>query len=247
LQRILKLGPGYRDLLRHIELKFLSEDGLSLLEEDLVIPPESLWQCAAERIVHSLHSQIISGFPEIFAEFRGKGFSLLWRGSRDGFEGREFHGRCDGHANTLTLILDTEGNIFGGFTPVEWESRVWKKANLDDLVKKKRRDVDHTWKVDDSQKSFLFTLKNPHNIPAMRFALKAEKGHVYDAICCDSKSGPGFGFQDICVCSDRNGNPGGSTLLGLSYTNGTGLNGEVVFTGSWNFQVDEIEVFEITG
>jgi hypothetical protein len=25
-------------------------------------------------------------------------------------------------ANTLTLTLDTKGNVFGGFTPVEWES-----------------------------------------------------------------------------------------------------------------------------
>jgi hypothetical protein len=23
------------------------------------------------------------------------------------------------------VILDTKGNTFGGFTPVEWESRVW--------------------------------------------------------------------------------------------------------------------------
>jgi GTPase SAR1 family protein len=27
---------------------------------------------------------------------------LLWRGSRDGFRSRDFHRRCDGHANTLT-------------------------------------------------------------------------------------------------------------------------------------------------
>jgi hypothetical protein len=70
-----------------------------------------------------LDSRIISDFPEIFAEFREKHFNILWRGSRDGFKAREFHGRCDGHANTLTVILDTKGNIFGGFTPVKWEFR----------------------------------------------------------------------------------------------------------------------------
>jgi hypothetical protein len=63
--------------------------------------------------------------PGLLAEFHGKRFALLWRGSRDGFLAKEFHGRCDGHANTLLLILDTQGNIFGGFTPVEWESRAW--------------------------------------------------------------------------------------------------------------------------
>jgi hypothetical protein len=109
-------------------------------------------------------SRIISDIPEIFAEFRGKRFSLLWRGSRDGFNAQEFHGRCDGRANTLTVILDTEGNIFGGFTPLEWESWVWNGNSWDE---------DGRFKADDSLKSFLFTLKNPHDIPARRFALKA--------------------------------------------------------------------------
>jgi hypothetical protein len=31
------------------------------------------------------------------------------------------------------------------------------------------------YKPDPSQKSFLFTLKNPHNVPRRRFASKAEK------------------------------------------------------------------------
>jgi hypothetical protein len=52
---------------------------------------------------------------------------------------RDFHGRCDGHANTLTLILDTGGNVFGGFAPLQWESPPKGK-----------------WKCDNSLKSFLF-------------------------------------------------------------------------------------------
>jgi hypothetical protein len=61
---------------------------------------------------------------------------LLWRGSRDGFGAEDFHGRCDGHANTLALILDTGENVSGGFTPLQWESRYGK------------------WKCDESVKSF---------------------------------------------------------------------------------------------
>jgi hypothetical protein len=64
-------------------------------------------------------SLIVADFPALFAEFGGKRFTLLWRGSRDGFGACHFQGRWDGHANTLLLILDTAGNIFGGFTPVE--------------------------------------------------------------------------------------------------------------------------------
>jgi hypothetical protein len=107
---------------------------------------------------------IISDFPEIFAEFRGKEFSLLWRGGH-GFDPRDFHDRCDGHANTLTLIKYWKGNIFCGFSPVKWES------SKRDLF---RDDVSFS-KADPSLKSFLFTLKNPHNVPARRFALKAAR------------------------------------------------------------------------
>jgi hypothetical protein len=62
---------------------------------------------------------------------------------RDGLTAQECHCRCDGHAKTLAVILDTKGNIFGGFTLVEWESRtpfLWNKEN-------------------DREKSVLFTLK----------------------------------------------------------------------------------------
>jgi hypothetical protein len=77
---ILKLGPDYQDLLRHTQIVFLSADSLSLLEEHF--PPESLWECAAERIAHSpfpFDSWMILEFPEILTEFRGKRFAILWR------------------------------------------------------------------------------------------------------------------------------------------------------------------------
>jgi hypothetical protein len=72
--------------------------------------------------------------------------------------------RKDGHANTPTVSLAANRNIFGGVTPVDWESS--RKG-------KRKRDPDAPFaKLDASQKSFLFTLNNPHNIPARRFALK---------------------------------------------------------------------------
>jgi hypothetical protein len=44
------------------------------------------------------------------------------------------------------------------------ESRVWNWLG-----------EDNTLKADESQRSFGFTLKNPHNISARKFALKDEK------------------------------------------------------------------------
>jgi hypothetical protein len=116
--------------------------------------------------------------------------------------------------------VDTDGNICGGFTPAEWDS-----SNKD--------------KADPSLKSFIFTLKNPHNVPARRFALKAERKDK--AIYCNSEGGPNF--CDMRVYGNYTNTV--TKFFGSSYTNDTGLNGETFFTGSRDFQVKEIEVFKI--
>jgi hypothetical protein len=140
------------------------------------------------------------------------------------------------------VILDTDGNIFGGFTPVEWESR-----------------YSDCGKADPSLKSFLFTLKSPDNIVTLdpvtfklttaprkvrprRFPLMAKaRKH---AIQCDSNDGPNF--NDLYVSDNCNANTRSFSNLGShSYPNDTEFNGETVFTGSLHFQVKEIEVFEI--
>jgi hypothetical protein len=169
------------------------------------------------------NSAIASDFPKLFEEFREKQFALLWRGSPDGFSPKDFHARCDGHGNTLTVILDTDGNIFGGFTPVEWDSKFPSKA-------------------DPNLKSFIFTLKNPADIPARRFPLKSEAKDK--AIHCVTWCGPHF--HDICVSNGLSGQANSWTELGRSYTKDTGLDGTTFFTGSKVFTVKEVEVFEIT-
>jgi hypothetical protein len=206
--------------------------GFAILTEHFVLPPEclccSILDCLPPPPPPSgWDSAIVPDFPKLFGDFRKKQFTLLWRGSRDGFGGKEFHSRCDGHPNTLTVILDTKRNIFGGFTPVKWDSRNQPPYG----------------KADPSLESFLFTLKNPHNVPARRFALRAEKNHA--AIFCHSDRGPHF--WDIAVLDNCNANTNNVTkFFGESYTNDTGVNRITFFTGSQKFQVREIEIFEIT-
>jgi hypothetical protein len=97
-------------------------------------------------------------------------------------------------------------------------------------------------KADPSLRSFLFTLKNPHNFRAKKFALNADHN---EAIVCHPKCGPHF--CDIGVRDDCSEHTGSYTShFGTSYANDTGLDGRTFFTGSGGFTVKEVEVFEIT-
>jgi hypothetical protein len=136
---------------------------------------EELWMLQERIPPFGFTSLIVSSFPSLFKAFAEKSFALLWRGTRDDFSACAFHRRCDGHPNTLTLILDTDGNIFGGFTPVEWESR----PNAPHAA------------ADPAKMSVLFSLKNPHKSEEEQFPLKPEKAN--EAICCHSSWGPHFG------------------------------------------------------
>jgi hypothetical protein len=186
-------------------------------------PSESLWSGIADRVKH----EIVSMFPAVLDDFRWKSIKIMWRGSRDGFRATDFHSRCDDHANTLTLILDTHGNIFGGFTLVQWESPSSSRI-----------------KGDYSLRSFLFTLKNPHGIPARRFPLKF--GEHHNAIDCDRRFGPIFGV-DVYVFDQCNMNADNhADFFGDSYANDNELEGMTVFACLGGFTVKEIEVFEVT-
>ena len=48
--------------------------------------------------------------------------NLLFRKSKDGSNASDFHKYCDKKGPTLTLIHTNKGKIFGGYTPINWES-----------------------------------------------------------------------------------------------------------------------------
>jgi hypothetical protein len=148
---------------------------------------------------------IVPQSPPLFEAFRAKCFNLLWRGSRDRFTAQKFHLRCDGRANTLTLISDTDGTMFGGFTPVKWGSSAPGEENGHD-------------RGDDSLRSFLVTLRNPHGAPPRRFTLKAEKKQ--SAIYCHSALCADFGYSgDIYVSNHCNANKDSVTGIGTHWSN----------------------------
>jgi hypothetical protein len=94
-----------------------------------------------------------------------------------------------------------------------------------------------------SQKSFIFTFKDPHDVPTRTLPLK--NGKLGTAIVCDTRCGPSF--YDIRVQDNCNTNSESYTYnFGRKYLNETGMQGKTFFTVVENFRANEIEGFEIT-
>jgi uncharacterized coiled-coil protein SlyX len=174
-------------------------------------------------------SLISPEFPSLFNELAGCSFELLYRGSRDGFGAKDFHTRCDGRSGTVTLIKTPQGFVFGGFTPCRWESG----PPLGQFI------------GDETLKSFLFTIKNPHNTNPRKFPLKADR--CAKAVFVDLGCGPTFGGgSEIAVGSNCDSKAVSSTRgFGNAYVNDTQLDGKTFFTGEPSFVVKEIEVFAV--
>ena len=47
---------------------------------------------------------------------------LIYRGSRDGFDARAFHIKCDNVPHTITIIESNFNSVFGGYTSAKWTS-----------------------------------------------------------------------------------------------------------------------------
>jgi len=175
------------------------------------------------------YSAIVSAAQNIsfltLTGFEKKSFSLLWRGSRDGFDATAFHRLCDGKANTITVIKNTNGFIFGGFTSIPWSSS-------DGLYK-------------DDNTAFLFSLTNPSNSP-LKLKVKSPENAVYHSSNC----GPAFGAgSDLYVSSISNKNRQSyMNFSSYKFPIGESSNegGKFIVGGFQNFfQTVEIEVFQV--
>jgi|LauGreDrversion4_2_1035121.scaffolds.fasta_scaffold442125_1 hypothetical protein len=47
-------------------------------------------------------------------------YTLLFRATEHGWNGEDFHKRCDGRRPTVSLYRLTEGSCIGGFTNAQW-------------------------------------------------------------------------------------------------------------------------------
>ena len=161
-------------------------------------------------------------------DLNGRKWSLLYRGSRDGFRASDFHSRCDDKPNTLTIVKST-GNIFGGYASAQWKS-----------------DSRGLWQEDES--AFIFSLVNKEKRP-----LIFEQLHTTFYKCSTysmNHFGPVFGSgYDLLISDSSDMNTKSYANLGNTYTHPEypldSLRAETILTDTFCFRVKEIEVFQL--
>ena len=166
-----------------------------------------------------------------------KDIKLLYRGSRDGFLAKTFHEKCNNKGETLVIIKSNEDYIFGGYTEINWDNTIWNG-----VIGEK-----NNARRDGKGNEFVFTLKNPHNIPPCKFNMKKE--WLNHSICCDGKRGPIFGCNDIRIENECNVKSNKFTYFDFQpgeycFDDTTGKK-RLLFTGTKTYTVKEIEVYNI--
>jgi hypothetical protein len=154
-----------------------------------------------------------------------KGMELIYRGTRDGMTNTVFHNKCDNKGETITLIKNEKGNIFGGYASISWTSAngIWYSA----------------------PESFIFTLSNIYNTEPTKFPSKNDQKEVYHY----SNHGPCFGGGHDLGIYDVFVNSGGWSQFPSTYEDILGK-GKSIFTGKENnndinFKIKEIEVYKV--
>jgi hypothetical protein len=150
----------------------------------------------------------------------GDKWTLLYRGSRDGFGARDFHAKCDNHSNTFTILKALGSSyIFGGFTSINW-------------------DCSGQFKSDPN--AFLFSLTNKDNKP-----YKIRQINTTQSIYCHTICGSIFGGgHDLHICNAANTTEGSYSKLDQSYQHPQPSQGKSYLAGSYPFQLSEIEVYQ---
>ena len=152
-------------------------------------------------------------------------WTLLYRGTRDGFNSRDFHHKCDGFDRTVTIIESKQtANVFGGYTSLAWDSS-------------------NAYKCD--PRAFLFSLNNKDNLPCK---IRIDPNCIDHAIYCGYNCGPVFGIgHDIYLSNNPNRNMQSYSDFGRSYKHPRYVKGrnwtKSFLAGSFKFQISEIEVY----
>jgi hypothetical protein len=152
---------------------------------------------------------------------------LLYKATRDGFEASSFHSKCDGKANTVTIIKSNYNNVFGGYTSAAWSS--------------------FSGFISDAN-AFIFSLRRNGVSYSDKFRIRTPA----DAIFSMGGYGPTFGAgADLSVADKSNVSTSSNSDFGYTYYLPSGYSYGTANTKSFLAGTDkgwlttEIEVFQI--
>ena len=155
-------------------------------------------------------------------ELKNKKFSfkLIYRGSRDGDNSIKLHEICDKKRNCIFIILSEEGNIFGGYSKIGWDSRPISNPEYPN-----------------DEKAFLFSVNKNKIYPVINNKRQ---------VCWIEKENFALCFYSSCIIynhfmSKKNNSIGSQikyNFEGMSASNE--LNGD-----NMTFKISEYEVFQL--
>ena len=151
----LELKSKVKELTEKVEKLSNPNKGKKLFNDSLILTTETYKEKMLNFIGEKIESTV-----------------LLYRGTRDGDLAKNFHNRCDNKAPTIVLCKDKTGQIFGGFTKAEWDSKgTHPKYDKD---------------------AFIFSITNDKKFVSKNYE---------NSIGCYPHHGPVFGFGgDLTIC-----------------------------------------------
>jgi hypothetical protein len=158
---------------------------------------------------------------------KGKVWKLIYKATKHGFTASDFHKYSDKQGACITVIKSTNGNIFGGYCPLEWNSSGNYQFNKD---------------------SWMFSLVNA-NKKKYQFPQISNNGQY--STYCYSSYGPTFGGgHDLYVVSNSNTTTGSYSNFGYNFDSAKVIGhaygstqAQAFLAGSYNFQTLDIEVY----
>ncbi len=162
-------------------------------------------------------------------------WKLLYRASKDGFNGGAFHSRCNSIKKTITIIKTTNSCVFGGYTDEAWTAA-----------------KQYIW----DNNAFIFSLVNEGNQPT-----KIKCSNPEYAIYSRPDRGPVFGNGhtkqgfDLCIKNSSNlcysalKSKSSYSNLGVSYIHPSypegaySVGSRTFLAGTRRFETLEIEVY----
>ena len=166
-------------------------------------------------------------------------WDLIYKGSRDGFTVADIQSKCNSKCNTVVIVTDTVGNVFGGFVEVP----------LIDKAKAERRQQGQQGV---SQNGFLFSLYSASN--ALAKPVKASLKHNTHGQAVFYSNSDLFSFghchdKDFCLLPSMAGTINVDNVLqqrGRTYAMDAGSDGShTIFNDVTQFAAIEVEVYTV--